>query len=208
MDGENKEAMKIDFITLHRAENYGSVLQTLALQVKLEELGHDVHVLDYYPERFTNKGLLRRLRNKSERLKNPIFLLAAKILIYPSYLRKNRVFDSFIDKYIHLKGPAFQTNEEAARKLTFNADAYCTGSDQVWNSHWNEGIEKALFLDFVPKGKLVFSYASSIGLSELPQEEIEETKRLLDKYECISLREDSGIKIVKELGRCQGTWQE
>lgn len=29
--------MKIDVITLHRAENYGSVLQTLALQIKLEE---------------------------------------------------------------------------------------------------------------------------------------------------------------------------
>ena len=193
--------MKIDFITLHRAENYGSVLQTLALQVKLEELGHDVHVLDYYPERYTNKGLLRRLRNKSEKLKNPIFLLAAKILIYPSYLRKNHVFGNFIEKYIRLKGPSFQTNEEAARKLTFDADACCTGSDQVWNSHWNEGIEKALYLDFVPKGKLVFSYASSIGLSELPQNEIEETKALLQKYEYISVREDSGVKIVKRLGR-------
>lgn len=193
--------MRIDIITLHRAENYGSVLQTLALQVKLEELGHDVHVLDYYPERFTNKGLLRRLRNKSDKLKNPIFLLAAKTLIYPSYLRKNHVFGNFIDKYIRLKGPAFQTNEDAAQKLSFDADAYCTGSDQVWNSHWNEGIEKALFLDFVPKGKLVFSYASSIGLSVLPQEEIEETKRLLERYECISVREDSGVKIVKELGR-------
>lgn len=169
--------MKIDVITLHRAENYGSVLQTLALQVKLEGLGHNVHILDYYPERFTNNGLLRRLRNKSDKLKNPIFLLAAKILIYPSYIRKNHVFGNFIDKYIHLKRPAFQTNEEAARELAFDADAYCTGSDQVWNSHWNEGIEKALFLDFVPKGKLVFSYASSIGLSLLPQEEIAETKK-------------------------------
>ena len=193
--------MKIDSITLHRAENYGSVLQTLALQVKLEELGHDVHVLDYYPERFTNKGLLRRLRNKSEKLKNPIFLQAAKILIYPSYLRKNYVFSNFIEKYIHLKGSSFQTNEEAAQKLTFDAGAYCTGSDQVWNSHWNEGIEKSLFLDFVPKGKLVFSYASSIGLSELPQNEIEETRKLLQKYEYLSVREDSGVKILRELGR-------
>ena len=72
--------MKIDVITLHRAENYGSVLQTLALQVKLEELGYDVHVLDYYPERFTNKGLLRRLRNKSEKLKNPICLIFVRIV--------------------------------------------------------------------------------------------------------------------------------
>lgn len=193
--------MKIDIITLHRAENYGSVLQTLALQIKLEELGHDVRILDYYPERFTNKGLLSRLRQKSNKLRNPILLLAAKALIYPSYLRKNRVFGHFINHYIHLEGPTFSSNEEAARRLTFDADAYCTGSDQVWNSHWNEGIEKALFLDFVPKGKLVFSYASSIGLAELPQTEIAETRKLLQKYEYISVREDSGVKIIQELGR-------
>lgn len=109
-------------------------------------------------------------------IKSPVFLLVAKILIYPSYLRKNHVFGKFIEKYIYLKGPTFQTNKEAAQKLTFDADAYCTGSDQVWNSYWNEGIEKVLFLDFVPKGKFVFSYASSIGLSELPQEEVEEMR--------------------------------
>lgn len=193
--------MKIDIITLHRAENYGSVLQALALQVKLEALGHDVHILDYYPERFTNAGLLKRLQKKSDKLKNPVLLLAAKALIYPSYLRKNRIFGGFIDQYVKLREPMFRTNEEAAQKLAFDADAYCTGSDQVWNSHWNEGVEKALFLDFVPEGKLVFSYASSIGLSSLPQAEVEETKRLLQKYEYISVREDSGVQIMRELGR-------
>lgn len=52
--------MRIYIITLHRAENYGSVLQTLAFQLKLEQLGHEVTILDYYPYRFTNKGLLER----------------------------------------------------------------------------------------------------------------------------------------------------
>lgn len=193
--------MKIDIITLHRAENYGSVLQTLALQVKLEELGHKVRILDYYPERFTNKGLLKRLKQKSDKLRNPLLLLAAKILIYPSYLRKNQVFRDFINKYLHLDEAMFASNEEAVQRLTLDADAYCTGSDQVWNSHWNEGIEKALYLDFVPKGKLVFSYASSIGLSELPPTEIDETRSLLQKYEHISVREDAAIKIMQELGR-------
>lgn len=192
--------MRISIITLHRAQNYGSVLQTFALQYKLNEIGHEVNILDYHPERYTNRGWLKRLKDKSPKFKNPLILLLAKALIYPSYIRKGKIFDSYVNKYLNLHPTKFATNEEA-KKITFDADAYCTGSDQVWNSHWNECVEKALFLDFVPKGKLVFSYASSIGLSELPKEEVEITSKLLNKYEYLSVREDSGLSILHDLGR-------
>lgn len=191
--------MKIDIVTLHRAQNYGSVLQTFALQKQIEELGHQASILDYYPERYTNKGLLKRLKNKSSRFKNPLVLLIAKLLIYPSYLRKGIQFNKFMH-YLNLEKPSFATNEEGMGRFT-DADAYCAGSDQIWNSHWNEGVEKALFLDFVPKGRLCFSYAASIGLSNIPANEIDETKLLLDKFEFLSLREDKGVELVKELGR-------
>lgn len=191
--------MKIDIVTLHRAQNYGSVLQTFALQKQIEELGHQAFILDYYPERYTNKGLLKRLKNKSSRFKNPLILLIAKLLIYPSYLKKSIQFNKFMH-YLNLEKPSFATNEEGIGRFT-DADAYCAGSDQIWNSHWNEGVEKALFLDFVPKGKLCFSYAASIGLSNIPANEIDETKLLLDKFEFLSLREDKGVEQVKELGR-------
>lgn len=191
--------MKIDIVTLHRAQNYGSVLQTFALQKQIEELGHQASILDYYPERYTNKGLLKRLKNKSSRFNNPLVLLIAKLLIYPSYLKKGIQFNKFMH-YLNLEKPSFATNEEGMGRFT-DADAYCAGSDQIWNSHWNEGVEKALFLDFVPKGKLCFSYAASIGLSNIPANEIDETKLLLDKFEFLSLREDKGVELVKELGR-------
>ena len=192
--------LKISIITLHRAENYGSVLQAYALQRKLEELGCVAEILDYHPERYTNGGKLRRLKDKSSRFGNPLLLLLAKMLIYPSYIRKNRVFGAFLKKYLRLSSAPFATNDEAIR-LHMDADIFCTGSDQVWNSHWNEGVEKTLFLDFAPKGKLCFSYAASIGLSDISQDEKREVARLLDKYEYISLREDSGVDIVYGLGR-------
>ena len=191
--------MKIDIITLHRAQNYGSVLQAFALQKQIEKLGHQAYILDYYPERYTNKGLLKRLKNKSSRFNNPLVLLIAKLLIYPSYLKKGIQFNKFMH-YLNLEKPSFATNEEGMGRFT-DADAYCAGSDQIWNSHWNEGVEKALFLDFVPKGKLCFSYAASIGLSNIPSNEIDETKLLLDKFEFLSLREDKGVELVRELGR-------
>lgn len=191
--------MKIDIVTLHRAQNYGSVLQAFALQKQIEKLGHQAYILDYYPERYTNKGLLKRLKNKSSRFNNPLVLLMAKLLIYPSYLKKGIQFNKFMH-YLNLEKPSFATNEEGMGRFT-DADAYCAGSDQIWNSHWNEGVEKALFLDFVPKGKLCLSYAASIGLSNIPANEIDETKLLLDKFEFLSLREDKGVELVRELGR-------
>lgn len=191
--------MKIDIITLHRAQNYGSVLQAFALQKQIEKLGHQAYILDYYPERYTNKGLLKRLKNKSSRFNNPLVLLIAKLLIYPSYLKKGIQFNKFMH-YLNLEKPSFATNEEGMGRFT-DADAYCAGSDQIWNSHWNEGVEKVLFLDFVPKGKLCLSYAASIGLSNIPANEIDETKLLLEKFEFLSLREDKGVELVRELGR-------
>lgn len=191
---------KISIITLHRAENYGSVLQAYALQKKIEDLGHEVEILDYHPERYTNAGKLRRLKDKSTKFQNPILLLLAKILIYPSYIRKNRIFKEFINTYLHLSSKSFATND-GAKKNVPDADIYCTGSDQVWNSLWNEGVEKTLYLDFVPKGKMCFSYAASIGLSDIDENEKNEVVRLLDKYEFISVREDSGVDILKGIGR-------
>lgn len=39
--------MKIGILSLHRANNYGAVLQCYALQQALTEVGHDVYVIDY-----------------------------------------------------------------------------------------------------------------------------------------------------------------
>lgn len=196
--------MKIDLITLHRAQNYGSVLQTYALQCVLEKtFRQEVEILDFEPYRYTNRGLLKKLKYKSSKFKNPFLLLVARILIFPSYIKKNLIFWKYLKKKLNLSDIRFSTSDEAKGKFD-DADVFCTGSDQVWNSHWNDGIDKTLFLDFAPKGKLCFSYAASFGLSELPEDEVATTKELLEKYEYISVREDSGIKILESLGRTDG----
>ena len=44
-----------------------------------------------------------------------------------------------------------------------------TGSDQVWNSFYNHGIDKSFYLDFVPNGKKRIAYAASIGMKNIPK---------------------------------------
>lgn len=190
---------KIDIITLHRVVNYGSVLQTYALQETLKEKGNEVEVIDYYPERLHMLGMTKRIKDKSEKLKKSfIWRNLCRIIMFPSYIIRFRVFKSFLKKYINLTPKTYITADELYKDVP-QADMYCTGSDQVWNSGWNEKIEKPFFLDFVPDNKVRFSYAASFGKSKLEDWEKEDTKAMLDKYRDISMRELSGVDILKEL---------
>ena len=191
--------MKIDVITLHRVRNYGSSLQTLATQMFLNELGCEAEIIDYYPERYSSKGLLRRLKNKSRKLgSNPILLLMAKIAIAPSYYKKHLVFDEFLRKHINLTDKTYYSEQDLINDIP-KADAYCTGSDQVWNSHWNEGVDRPFYLSFLPDDAYRFSYASSIGSEKLKDDEKSEVSPMLEKYKHISVREDSGVTVLQDM---------
>ena len=191
--------MTLALITLHRIVNYGSVLQTYATQRILETLGTQVKVIDYYDERMTMHGMLKRLKNKKKALQNPLFLLIAELIMFPSYVTRFRIFKKFLREQIHLTEKTYHSFEELQSYIP-EADIYCTGSDQVWNSGWNEKIDKALFLEFVAKGKPCFAYAASFGKQKLDDWEIPETQNLLKKYLALSCRESAGVKILKNLG--------
>ncbi len=190
---------KIETITIHRNCNYGSVLQSYATEKTFEELGFECETIDFIRELDTRSGALKRLKGKSRKLeKNPLLLLAAKAVMNISYAKKDKVFNKFLKEYVRLTPAPFYNNDEL-RKNPPSADAYCTGSDQIWNSHWNEGIEKAYYLDFVPEGSFCFSYASSIG-QEISDEEKTAVAQLLQKYQYISVREGQSVRTLADAG--------
>lgn len=191
---------KVGIITLHRVVNYGSVLQTYALQEKMKEMGFTPEVIDYYPERLTMFGMLKRIKNKGEKFKKSFIIRnVARIIIFPSYIIRFSVFSSFLKKYINLTNKVYK-NENEIDTVNFDYDIYCTGSDQVWNCGWNEKFDKPYYLSFAPENKLKVAYAASFGKSELDDEEVDITRQYLSRYESISLREKSGVKIVENLG--------
>lgn len=193
-------AKKIGIITQHRVVNYGSMLQAYALQEKLVELGCESEIIDYYPERFTPLGMLKRIKEKSDKLKKHLSVrTAARIIIIPSYFIRFKMFFAFMKSKMNLTEKVYRTEEELNAEQ-FDYDVYCTGSDQVWNSGWNEKIEYPYFLSFAPDSARKISYAASFGKNELSEDEVEETKALLERYDAISLREISGVAILKGLG--------
>lgn len=182
--------MKIAIITFNRAVNYGAVLQSLALKKTVESYGYECEVINYkcemvekvaspfYINSFSLKDIL-------------IFLLQIKMRIC-----KNKKFSEFSKKYL-------DTDKKILDSLTIEEisdsyDVYITGSDQVWNYEIT-GLDKNYFLDFASKEKCRVSYAASFGVAQIPENMKNNYKELLSNIENISVREEEGAKIVKEL---------
>ena len=186
---------KIDVITLHAVKNYGSVLQTFATQEKLRQLGCEVEVIDYWRADNLDENLLSLHANNHS---FPLNIIARPIL-YPTVKRWETVFNGFLDRRISLTHKRYLSNDELLEDLPV-ADAYCTGSDQTWNSTLNGGILPAYYLDFVPNDKPKFSYAASIGNTSVDDSEASYLADKLSRYDMISVREQSAVDLLASLG--------
>jgi len=185
--------MRIGIITFHWVTNYGAVLQAWALQEYLRQLGHDAELIDYYPPE------LKTTLKKSIRTKKISVLL--KNL---NALHKERKFELFRQKRL-LCGRHYSTHTQLKQSPP-EYDCYICGSDQIWHYNfvdYRQGSSVnnfSYFLDFAPEEKKKVSYAASFGVDTYKEELIEGLKKNLDRFDAISLREQTGVTLVKQLG--------
>lgn len=188
---------RITIITLQNVRNYGSVLQALATQEVFRELGGIVDFINY-----DKNGKLSYLDRVHSFTQGKGFLskLVYPFILIPSFIKEDKVFKAFIKKYLNQQEKEYACMDDF-KDFPITSDIYCTGSDQTWNSGWNNGILPELFLKFVPDNVKKISYAASIGKNKLDDWEVAETKALLSRYQYISVREASAKDIVeKQLG--------
>lgn len=178
--------MKAKIITLHTVCNYGTQLQALATQKKLLEYFDEVEFINFKRDDTYGHGLLKQFSKGN---------LIRLIAFFPTYIRWKKIFGSFQKEYLNIEKNEYLT-EEDFEKYEDDADVYITGSDQVWNTGWNKGIIPAMYLNFI-KNKPKFSYAASFGKKELENEHIIVSSDYIKDYNLISVREDSGLNILK-----------
>lgn len=186
----------VTILTLQNVRNYGSVLQALATQKIFQKIGCEVNFFNYF--RKDNASILMRIKTWTKG-KSFFKKLISIILLYPTFKKQNNLFKSFINKYLYVL-PEKCYSEEDFKNLELTSDIYCTGSDQTWNSGWNNGLLPEFFLSFVPDDKKKIAYSASFGKSKLDDWEKDETKKLLKRYDAISVRERSGVDICNDLG--------
>lgn len=184
--------MKIGIITFHNSDNYGAVLQTFALKSVLDNLEHDVRIIDYICK--NKKEIYRILRiNKNLGLK---YNVRAVLDVPFRKLKKIRV-DKFTKENYRLTKNTFDESYKI-KESNLNYDMYICGSDQIWN-YENTKFDKTYFLDFVQEDYKKMSYAASFGVSEIKSKYINEYKQLLNNIKYISVREKTGENIIKNI---------
>lgn len=202
--------MKIGIITFWQSnDNYGQVLQCLALQQHLKILGHEPFLIKYAltEKSPAKKGSLikkifkvllvfpaiRAHRKEKEKKEN---LRLAEII---EVKNQKREFNKFRSEYIAATEKVYQSIDEL-RACPPEADCYITGSDQVWIMPLTNEHNKGYFLDFGPKSAKRVSYAASFSLLKYPTEQLPVLTEMLSHFDAISVREESGVEICKTAG--------
>lgn len=182
--------MKIGIITITDGQNYGNRLQNYALQTTLEKLGLEPETI--HRKTFRDKNALKI------RAKNIIKTFLGRYNPYPYYIRKKK-FNEFNEKYVKFSKYSTGFNK-APQELKKSYDYFVCGSDQVWNPLIPIVIDdiESGFAQFADYNQRI-SYAASFGIKELPKEFENKFKNLLSGMRHISVREESGVKIVENL---------
>lgn len=165
---------KINLLTIHWGRSYGAIFQTYATAKLLEESGHKVTVVNL---------LHPRLKYYFLRLRAWFYL----IMDLQFAIFKTRYFTKLTKRMYGF----------SANKIPF-ADYIVIGSDQVWNKDITSPMDLHYYIDFNDNIKKV-SLASSFGKSEWTEDEkyTNHVKSLFHKFDAISVREETGQKILK-----------
>lgn len=190
--------MKVSIVTLHRVYNFGSILQAYATYTVFKKNKCQVEVIDYVTSQRTFKKMIKVPPAGTENM-NVVKRKFFYILKFFSLLFRKITFEGFLKKNIKLSD-TYVTIESLEKKPP-KADLYVTGSDQTWNSKYNEGIDRGFFLDFLPEHCRRISFVSSFGKESLEDKEKTVVQNYIKRYEGLSVREDSAQKILWEMGR-------
>ena len=184
-------------------ENYGGMLQAYATISILEAHGIEYELIQYQ-KKYTLMGIIKALPRLLNRVllndKYESFLKNRGIKKHPDFAENNKIrmgaFRTFREANFTKLSPIFNGYNklcEGARRYT----AVVTGSDQLWSP---AGLPTNYYnLMFVPDDIRKISYASSFGVSQVPWYQIKRTAHFLNRIEYISMRENRGSEIVKEL---------
>ena len=196
--------MNIGIVTFWSSEdNYGEVLQAVALYKYLESRGHRCFIVKYSEER--NSSFVSRLFTLIGLMGNPAKLVArirrscrqSDPLLNrrsdPSHAQQTRRFSEFRDRWLRF------SKEYSHSELKHDppaAEAFVCGSDQIWG-----GLDTVMYLSFVPARCKKIAFAPSFGGLN-PNFYVRcKIRKYIESFDFVSCRENSGVELCRALGR-------
>lgn len=193
--------MKIKTITCHNVYNYGASLQAYALMKYLQNLGHDVEIIDYRPDYLSQRYNLFAISPRVQKkylLLVPYLAVMIPLRMFKYYGRKKK-FNQFTNQCLSLTKVRFFCNKDLKMNPPL-ADVFIAGSDQIWNTSYPNGKDPAFYLDFAFSESVKASYAASFSISTIQDKYKEFVKEKISKIDYVSVREKTGLNILSDLG--------
>ena len=184
--------MKIGIITWFGGGNYGTNLQAIALQGYLRKLGYSVQLLNFEIEAPKKEKLsfLQKIKRQPQKYAIKYALKKYKTQIETRYqkmkaeIQRNCVFTEKI------------TSEQNYIDVCNKCDILICGSDQIWNPNW---YHRFYYADYDQIQSRIISYAPSMGVNAIREEQADEIKRSLSRLSAVSVREKKGVALLKSL---------
>jgi len=183
---------RVAIVTVYKNANYGSKLQSFALQRTVASLGYYPENLAVFPGNNKKRSRIRRM------LRNPL----SSIDFMRKYIHRNKIrarsslFDSYLAQFINESNCSTREVENLIRNGSDPYYKYICGSDQIWapNQFCSD-----FFLGFVSNKDSKIAYAPSIGLPRIPSELQDSYRQLISNIKFVSIREEDGARLVYEL---------
>jgi len=186
--------VKVATLTFNRAYNHGAILQCYALQKKLNDLGIESEVIDYYPQYFFDAYLRKNFKYRDmgdKTLKSKIKYLLIKLFLKI----RTKKFETFIKNKINLSENKYKSIDDFKN---INYEKIILGSDQVWAENCTH-FDPVYFLSFINDKYKKLTYSVSFGIDYIDEHSISIYKNNLGNFANYSIRESSGVKIIKQL---------
>jgi len=188
--------------TTYKGYNFGTSLQAYASKLFISKMGYVGEIIWY--KDFLAKGRDIRIRK--------ILMILLRIISSPSLFKKTILiyknsfereigeeskvfFKKFAEDKLNVKKMYWYELKKYAKSN--DVIASICGSDQIWNAT-NIYIDPIYYLKFSPQERRV-AYAPSFGKDQIPNYNKNIIKKNIEKIKYISVREEQGVNIIKEL---------
>lgn len=211
---------KVGIVSLYNGQNFGNKLQNYAAEQICFEYGFHPYTFKYEivqdSSAITSPSLIKKLRpsyiaafvksflSGRCQIKNTdtsavnqfVYWYKNRANLALIFKRRTNKYNSFDYRHLNFSQRSIKYNEinsDWAKEYSM----FFAGSDQVWNPYYLF-VSSNNFLQFVDEEKRA-GLAPSFGVSTIPPERKDDFSKWLDGFKFLSVREDAGAKIIKDL---------
>lgn len=172
---------KVCLMTWYGYKNYGTFLQAYAMYTFLSKK-YNVVMLNRFQYYSFIPSIIKFLKKIKKEISSRKKLINSRISFENEQCKKNYFNEISIN------------NKKQFDEFNKSISHIVIGGDQLWNPFY---LNTKFLVDFKTDAKIV-SYGTSFGVERLNKKFINKYKKYLKRFDCINVREDSGVKIVTD----------